>query len=148
MAALLLVVSVACALAQSADDRQYDARVRHLAESFRCLVCQNQSLADSNAELAADLRDQIREQVRNGASDEQIRAYMVRRYGDFVLYQPPVKPVTWALWFGPFMTLAAGAVVLVLSIRHSRNVRPRMLSPDERRHAETLLADRKEGAPR
>ncbi|WP_051377295.1 cytochrome c-type biogenesis protein [Paraburkholderia dilworthii] len=147
-AALMLAVSMTCAMAQPADDALYNARVRHLADSFRCLVCQNQSLADSNAELAADLRNQIRDQISKGASDEQIQAYMVHRYGDFVLYRPPVKAVTWALWFGPFITLVAGAAALALSIRHARNVRPRILSPDERRHANALLVDRKEDTGR
>jgi len=151
-AALLLALSMTLAASntvdQNVDGPLTDSRVRQLAESFRCLVCQNQSLADSNAELAADLRNQIRDQVSKGASDEQIQAYMVRRYGDFVLYRPPIKPVTWALWFGPFMTLAAGAVVLIISIRHVRDQGPRTLDPDERRHADALLADRKEGTRR
>lgn len=152
VAALLLALSMALAASSAAGQAAYqpraEARLRHLAEMFRCLVCQNQSLADSNAELAADLRNQIREQIRIGASDEQIQTYMVRRYGDFVLYRPPIKPVTWALWFGPFITLAAGAVVLVLSIRHARNVRPSMLSQDERRHADAMVDGHNEGARR
>lgn len=148
LAALLMALSTTCAVAQAADDQPYDTRVRQLAESFRCLVCQNQTLADSNAELAADLREQIRNQVRHGASDEQVRAWMVRRYGDFVLYQPPVKPVTWALWSGPFVTLAIGAVVLIRNVRRARHLRPRSLSPDERRHADALLADGNEGPRR
>jgi cytochrome c-type biogenesis protein CcmH len=118
--ALILLMGIACAHAQESPD---DERARHLAEHFRCVVCQNQSLADSNANLAADLRAQIREQVGRGASDEQIRAYMVRRYGDFVLYRPPVKPVTWALWFGPFAVLAAGALAMALHIRRAQKLR-------------------------
>ncbi|GJH11642.1 cytochrome c-type biogenesis protein CcmH [Caballeronia novacaledonica] len=107
-----------------------DERARRLAEHFRCVVCQNQSLADSNASLAADLRARIREQVEHGASDEQIESYMVRRYGDFVLYRPPVKPVTWALWFGPFAVLAAGAIAMARHIRRARDARrERSLSP-------------------
>ncbi|MFM0519900.1 cytochrome c-type biogenesis protein CcmH [Caballeronia jiangsuensis] len=125
--ALLLLTLVACVHAQQSP---VDERARRLAEHFRCVVCQNQSLADSNASLAADLRARIREQVEHGASDEQIESYMVRRYGDFVLYRPPVKPVTWALWFGPFALLAAGAVAMARHIRRARDARrERSLSP-------------------
>ncbi|KAK46571.1 cytochrome C biogenesis protein [Caballeronia jiangsuensis] len=125
--ALLLLTFVACVHAQESP---VDERARRLAEHFRCVVCQNQSLADSNASLAADLRARIREQVEHGASDEQIESYMVRRYGDFVLYRPPVKPVTWALWFGPFAVLAAGAVAMARHVRRARNARrERSLSP-------------------
>ncbi|SAK95921.1 Cytochrome c-type biogenesis protein CcmH precursor [Caballeronia calidae] len=118
--ALLLLACMCCAHAQESRD---DERARHLAERFRCVVCQNQSLADSNANLAADLRARIREQVEQGASDEQIQAYMVRRYGDFVLYRPPMKPVTWALWFGPLAVLLAGALAMAMHIRRARNAR-------------------------
>ncbi|WP_246174181.1 cytochrome c-type biogenesis protein [Paraburkholderia hayleyella] len=97
-----------------------EERVRHLAERLRCLVCQNQTLADSNADLAADLREKIREQVRQGATDVQIEAYMVQRYGDFVLYQPPLKPATWMLWFGPFIALGLGACILWRALRRHR----------------------------
>ncbi|MDR5740366.1 cytochrome c-type biogenesis protein CcmH [Caballeronia sp. LZ019] len=107
-------------MAVSAARANDDDRLRQLAESFRCVVCQNQSLADSAAPLAADLRERIREQARSGASDEEIRDYMVRRYGDFVLYRPPMKPATWALWFGPLLALLAGAIALALSIRRAR----------------------------
>jgi cytochrome c-type biogenesis protein CcmH len=96
-------------------------RIRTLDESFRCVVCQNQSLADSAAPLAAELRARIREQVQAGADDDAIRAYMVQRYGDFVLYRPPMKPVTWALWFGPFIALTLGACAMLRSIRRARS---------------------------
>ena len=119
-AAALLAVFALLAQAQESPD---DERARHLAEHFRCVVCQNQSLADSNASLAADLRARIREQVGQGASDEQIQTYMVQRYGDFVLYRPPMKPATWALWFGPFVVLAAGALAMALHIRRARKAR-------------------------
>ncbi|WP_321795454.1 cytochrome c-type biogenesis protein [Caballeronia sp. J97] len=123
--AWIVLACIGCAHAQASPD---DERARHLAEHFRCVVCQNQSLADSNADLAADLRARIREQVGQGASDQQIQAYMVRRYGDFVLYRPPVKPVTWALWFGPFAVLAAGAIAMALHIRRARHARHRRSS--------------------
>lgn len=122
-----------------------DARARHLDESFRCVVCQNQSLADSNAELAADLREQIRKQVRAGATDEQIRSYMVGRYGDFVLYRPPMKPVTWALWLGPFIVLLAGACALWRSITDRRELDVAPLDTNESARAAALLAQAREG---
>jgi cytochrome c-type biogenesis protein CcmH len=88
-----------------------DVRLKRLESELRCLVCQNQTLADSNADLADDLRREVRTLALSGKSDEDIKAYLVARYGDFVLYNPPVKPVTWALWFGPFSLLVAGVVV-------------------------------------
>ncbi|MCC8405398.1 cytochrome c-type biogenesis protein CcmH [Paraburkholderia sp. MMS20-SJTN17] len=126
-----------------------DARLRQLNESFRCVVCQNQSLADSNAELAADLRARIRDQVRGGATDEQIRAYMVRRYGDFVLYRPPLKPATWALWLGPFAVLLAGAFAMWRSVAARRDLNIPALNADERARAVALRGDEDgEGAAR
>ncbi|WP_309767412.1 MULTISPECIES: cytochrome c-type biogenesis protein [unclassified Caballeronia] len=120
MIRITVLVCVCLWMAVSAARANDDDRLRQLAESFRCVVCQNQSLADSAAPLAADLRERIREQARSGASDEEIRDYMVRRYGDFVLYRPPMKPATWALWFGPLLALLAGAIALALSIRRAR----------------------------
>ncbi len=84
-------------------------RYHRLAEELRCLVCQNQTLADSNAELAADLRHQVEDQILAGRSDDEIKAYLVQRYGDFVLYRPPMKSNTWLLWLGPFALLLVGA---------------------------------------
>jgi len=100
-----------------AEDPAVEARVMDLATVLRCLVCQNQTLADSNAELAVDLRNQVREQVKAGRSDEQIIDYLVARYGDFVLYRPPVKMTTVLLWVGPFVLLVAGLAGLVLTLR-------------------------------
>ncbi|HEV3239464.1 MAG TPA: cytochrome c-type biogenesis protein [Casimicrobiaceae bacterium] len=88
-----------------------DVRLKRLESELRCLVCQNQTLADSHAELADDLRREVRELAVAGKSDDEIKAYLVARYGDFVLYRPPVKPVTWMLWFGPFALLASGGAV-------------------------------------
>ncbi|WP_272942403.1 cytochrome c-type biogenesis protein [Paraburkholderia xenovorans] len=140
---MLLLVTLNCAAwgaaGSSTDDSHYQARVRQLAEGFRCLVCQNQSLADSNADLAADLRAKIGEEVRQGATDAQVRAYMVHRYGDFVLYRPPVKPATWALWFGPFVALMVGVSVLWRTMLRRRNVQPRLLDEDERRRVNEWL---------
>jgi len=100
-----------------AADPAVEARVMHLASVLRCLVCQNQTLADSNAELAVDLRNQLREQVKAGRSDQQIIDYLVTRYGDFVLYRPPMKATTVLLWAGPFLLLVGGLTALGLTLR-------------------------------
>ncbi|MEP7329487.1 MAG: cytochrome c-type biogenesis protein [Betaproteobacteria bacterium] len=92
-------------------DPALDARLKKLDDELRCLVCQNQSLADSSAPLAQDLRREVRSLADAGKSDAEIKAFLVARYGDFVLYKPPVKSTTWLLWFGPFILLAGGAVV-------------------------------------
>jgi len=111
-AALLLIALLVWAgkmePAQSAD-AALDARLKKLETELRCLVCQNQTLADSNADLAEDLRREVRELAVSGKSDDEIRSYLVARYGDFVLYNPPVKPTTWLLWFGPFALAVGGA---------------------------------------
>ena len=123
LAALAMAWSIA-AFGQAAEVAHPDARVeerlRTLAEEMRCLVCQNQTIADSNAPLALDLRNQIRSQIAEGRSDAQIREYMVERYGDFVLYRPPLKPTTVLLWVGPFVLLAIGAVAFVRVMRRGR----------------------------
>jgi cytochrome c-type biogenesis protein CcmH len=123
-----------------AEDPVIEARVMKLAAELRCLVCQNQSLADSHAGLALDLKDQVREQMKAGKSDDEIRAYMVARYGDFVLYSPPVKPVTWLLWGGPFVLLLAGGAGLAFYMRSRRRKisRPDM-SPEDQARARALL---------
>jgi cytochrome c-type biogenesis protein CcmH len=105
------------ALAAVAPGEALDARLKALEQDLRCLVCQNQTLAESNAPLAEDLRKEVREQALAGKSDDEIRAYLVARYGDFVLYKPPVEPVTYLLWFGPFVLLAGGAVVWWMLLR-------------------------------
>jgi cytochrome c-type biogenesis protein CcmH len=89
-----------------AEDPRVEARLVAIAEELRCLVCQNESLASSHAELAEDLRREVRKLIRQDMTDAQIKTYLVERYGDFVLYRPPVKPLTWPLWFGPFLLLA------------------------------------------
>ena len=101
-------------------DAALDARLRKLEEELRCLVCQNQSLADSNAGLADDLRREVRALAVAGKSDEEIKQFLVARYGDFVLYDPPVKRITWLLWFGPFVLLAGGAVIWWLVARRRK----------------------------
>jgi cytochrome c-type biogenesis protein CcmH len=101
-------------------DAAVEARLKALAEELRCLVCQNQTIADSNASLALDLRNEIREQISKGKSDDEIRDYMVARYGDFVLYRPPLKSTTLLLWLGPFALLAVGAAIFVVMVRRRR----------------------------
>jgi cytochrome c-type biogenesis protein CcmH len=95
-------------------------RVKSLEKELRCLVCQNQTLADSNADLAKDLRDQVVEQVSQGKSDDEVKAYLVARYGDFVLYRPPFKVITLGLWVGPFALLIVGGVIFLMVQRRQR----------------------------
>ncbi len=104
------------------EDPALELRVQRLANELRCLVCQNQTIADSNAELAVDLRNQVREQLRQGKSEEEILAYMVQRYGDFVRYRPPVKMQTLVLWIGPFLLLAGGVFALMRHLRRRRQM--------------------------
>jgi cytochrome c-type biogenesis protein CcmH len=114
------------------------ARWDHIASELRCLVCQNESLASSNAELALDLRREVRSLIEQGQSDADIRTFLVSRYGDFVLYKPEVKPVTWLLWFGPFaLLLMALAVALRLMRRKPAAATP--LTDSERERARQLL---------
>ena len=123
----------------ASDDPVLEKRVMALAEELRCLVCQNQTLADSNAELALDLRRQIREQLKDGKSERQVIDYLVDRYGDFVLYRPPLKASTVLLWFGPFVLLALGALILVRRIRRQRGEAQAPLSQADHARAAELL---------
>src|SRR5512139_3208845 len=103
-----------------AEDPVLEKRMIGLAEKLRCLVCQNESLASSHAELAQDLRREVREQMKLNKTDQEIIDYLVSRYGDFVLYDPPMKPYTLLLWFGPFVLLLGGVGVLVYQLRKRR----------------------------
>ena len=125
--------------APAAADPALEHRVMDLASVLRCLVCQNQTLADSHAPLAVDLRNQIREQLKTGASERQVTDFMVARYGDFVLYNPPLKATTAVLWAGPFLLLAIGAFMLVRRIRRQRNPAEPALTDAERARAARLL---------
>ena len=117
-------------------------RAVRLGEKLRCLVCQNQTIGDSNAELAVDLRRQVREQIAAGKSDAEIVDYMVTRYGDFVLYQPPVKGTTLLLWGGPALLLLLGAFAMWRIVRgRRRTVEPPPLTPEERARAARLLGE-------
>lgn len=114
----------------TAADPVLEARVQAIASELRCLVCQNQTIADSHAELAVDLRDQVREMVKRGDSQEQIVAYMTARYGDFVLYRPPVRKSTWLLWFGPLLLLVFSVSMLILHLRRRRNQPAELFDPE------------------
>jgi cytochrome c-type biogenesis protein CcmH len=117
IAALLLLLFAAFAFAQQPVDPALRDRLKKLEEELRCLVCQNQTLADSNAPLAEDLRREVRELAAQGKNDTEIKDFLVQRYGDFVLYKPPVKETTWLLWFGPFVLLGGGFLTWVLVLR-------------------------------
>jgi len=104
------------AQAQTADNAALEKHVMAVSEQLRCLVCQNQTIADSHADLAIDLRNQVREKIQQGMSDQDIFNFMVERYGDFVLYRPPLRTTTALLWFGPFLLLLGGLAVLFLKL--------------------------------
>ncbi len=128
------------------DDPVANKRAVSLAEELRCLVCQNQTIADSHAELAVDLRRQIREQIAQGRSDSQIIDYMVDRYGDFVLYRPPLKGTTLFLWFGPPALLLLGLAFLFYYLKSRRQrVDEQQLSASEQKEARALLGGDSEG---
>jgi cytochrome c-type biogenesis protein CcmH len=150
----LLALLFGCVLAASvlakeaapaAADPLLEKRVTALAEELRCLVCQNQTIADSHAELAIDLKNQIREKLKAGESEEKIKEYMVARYGDFVLYRPPVKTTTLPLWIGPFVVLLAALAGLFYYIRRRRSVQPQPLSEAEQARVRALLDANGEG---
>jgi cytochrome c-type biogenesis protein CcmH len=136
--ASLLALALIAGVALAQADPALEKRVADLAHELRCLVCQNQTLAESNAPLAVDLRNQIREQLQGGASEQDVIDFMVARYGDFVLYRPPFKATTLALWLGPFLLLALGIAVLVRRLLRRRVPEPQ-LSDAERARAARLL---------
>ena len=144
---LLLILMLPLAHAGEAlpttDDVALEKRVMAVSQELRCLVCQNQTIADSHAELAIDLRNQVRDKLRQGMSEREIVDYMVARYGDFVLYRPLVKSSTWLLWFGPFLLLVLAFGVLVVKLRQRRRAMQQIpaLSADEHARAELLLSD-------
>ena len=117
--------------APAADDPVLEARLMRIAAELRCLVCQNQTIADSSADLAVDLRKQVREMLARGENDQQIIDYMTARYGDFVLYRPPLKSTTALLWFGPAALLLGGVVTLFFVLRRRSRMAPEMFDADE-----------------
>ncbi|TVP77022.1 cytochrome c-type biogenesis protein [Thioalkalivibrio sp.] len=124
----------------TADDPVLEARLNELAVDLRCVVCQNESLAESRASLALDLRAEIRGMMRNGLTDEQVLESLVARYGDFVLYRPPVKPLTYALWGGPFVFLLIGIGLAAATLHRRRSMpEPEAVSPEALRQAARLL---------
>jgi cytochrome c-type biogenesis protein CcmH len=148
----ILLLGVASAIANEAaplaDDPVTEQRLISISEEMRCLVCQNESLAGSRSDLANDLRREIRNLIKEGKSDDQIRSFMVERYGDFVLYRPPVKPVTWLLWIGPFVILLIGIVGLLTYLRRRNSSVPNVILSDaDNQKIDALLksSDQKEG---
>ena len=121
------------------DSAEQEQRYQSLIKELRCLVCQNQNLADSNADLAKDLREKTYQMILAGSSDGEIVAYMVDRYGDFVLYRPPVKTSTIMLWLGPFIILTIGLLVVIIVIRGRRNQIHVAVGPQQHDKAQRLL---------
>jgi cytochrome c-type biogenesis protein CcmH len=130
-AALALSPAAAKEAPPAVADPVLEARMQAIAIELRCLVCQNQTIADSNADLAVDLRNQVREMLKQGKSDREIIDYMTARYGDFVLYRPPVKTTTALLWFGPLVLLVGGLAILVLVLRRRSRMAAEAFEPDE-----------------
>ncbi len=130
------------------DTPENEQRFKKLAAELRCLVCQNQNLADSDADLALDLKNEIYDMIQAGKSDAEIIDFMVARYGDFVLYRPPVKPITYMLWVGPFLLFVLGAVVLVMFVRRRNQdvLESGELSSEERRRLQGLLKEQHKGS--
>lgn len=154
MLKLLMAAVLACAAwtaaakdaPQVAADPALEKRTLAVAAELRCLVCQNQTIADSNAELAVDLRNQVREMLRQGKSERDIVDYMTARYGDFVLYRPPVKNTTALLWFGPPLLLGAGLVTLWFVLRRRSRLGADQFEPDESDDADPDVALQKDPA--
>ena len=142
--ALLMPLAYAGEAVSTASDVALEKRVMAVSEELRCLVCQNQTIADSHAELAVDLRNQVREMLRKGMSEQEIVNFMVTRYGDFVLYRPQMKSSTWLLWFGPFILLVSALGFLMFKLRQRRRamlMENTVLSVDEHARAASLLSE-------
>ncbi|WP_296336395.1 cytochrome c-type biogenesis protein [Delftia tsuruhatensis] len=151
-----LFAAICCAFATAwagtavpmAQNPETERRMAEISTELRCLVCQNESIAASRADLAVDLRRQIREQIESGKNDKEILAYMVDRYGDFVRYRPPVKGTTLLLWFGPAVLLVVSLIALLQYLRRrSSNVDDLPLSNEDRRRAEGLLTNNRDVEP-
>ena len=137
---LFIFFAYGIAPAHAAADAALERRVQALSGELRCLVCQNQSLADSHADLAIDLKNKVREKLQQGASEKDVIAFMTERYGDFVLYRPPLKATTLLLWFGPGLLLLAGLIALFVRLRRRAAVAATpVLTADERARAADLL---------
>ncbi len=144
---LALTLSAGAATASTLADYKFEDPAqeevfRELIEQIRCLVCQNESLAGSQAELAQDLRREVYDMMRSGKSKEQIINFLVTRYGDFVLYNPPLKPSTYPLWFGPFILVGIAAFFLARTLLHKKHSKDSNLSDAEQARLDALLAER------
>lgn len=139
-----VVTAQAAIYAFEFNDPAKEKRFKQLSEELRCLVCQNQTLADSGAGLAQDLKKELYKQIMRDASDEEIKSFMVSRYGDFVLYNPPVKATTYLLWFGPFLLAIIALIILMRVIRGVGQQQTRALSAEEQQRAQQLLAEKEE----
>ena len=141
---LLLGLWIGVAQAQIISvEPEYQGRYNNLLHELRCLVCQNQTLADSGSGLADDLRLEVKRMLEEGLSDQQIFTFMSDRYGDFVLYNPPVKPRTWLLWFGPFVLLIGGLIGIRQVVRaNNKTAKSNMLTEAEKKHVNAVIQDR------
>lgn len=145
MLLLIVVLSAQAAIvAFKFTDPAKEARFQKFGNELRCLVCQNESLADSNADLALDLRRVLYKMIQNNATDKEIISFMVNRYGDFILYKPPVEPTTWLLWFGPFILVALGLIILFRVIRNTRKQGDAKITAEEQKQLDSLLKNEKE----
>jgi cytochrome c-type biogenesis protein CcmH len=145
---LLPALSYAGEAKDLAEDPVLEKRMVALAENLRCLVCQNESLASSRSDLAKDLRQEVRAKMQQGMSDKEIIDFLVSKYGDFVLFDPPVKSYTLLLWYGPFALLLIGLVGLVIQLRKRKNTVPEsQLSAEEAQRAANLLNTPKDSQP-
>lgn len=143
LGSLLVIAAQSREAVPMAEDPVVEARMLAISEELRCLVCQNESLAASRAELADDLRKEVRRLIRENKTDPEIKEYLVSRYGDFVLYRPPVKPTTWLLWFGPFVLLAGGVVALIFFLRRRGQLMAAVpLSTEEKTRADLILKEK------
>jgi cytochrome c-type biogenesis protein CcmH len=152
---LILLIGFAAGLAAAADapdvaaDPALEARVNALTAELRCLVCQNQSIADSHADLAVDLKNQVREQLKSGRSEREVIDYMTQRYGDFVLYRPPFKATTLLLWLGPALLLLIGGALYWRSLKSSQaEAAAAPVQAADAALAERLLGEGEESGPR
>lgn len=130
MARFFALLSLLVSLGAVAKDADIEARMLRIAAELRCLVCQNQTIADSNVSLAVDLRQQVRTMLRQGRSDEEVRRFMTDRYGDFVLYRPPLKATTLLLWVGPALLLLGGLATLFVVLRRRARLSDDRFEPD------------------
>lgn len=139
---LIIVGGLVSVRSQTTNDALFEQRLQNLTKQLRCLQCRNETVADSPAQIADDLRKEIREQMKSGKSDAEIIAFLHERYGDFILYNPPVKATTYLLWFGPFLLLVGGTLLLFRFLKQRRAlIETKPLTAEERRRAEKLLRE-------